>query len=67
MSDEDIPGQDDSVRSHVDFLKLHYIFKREGNGNPLQYSCLKNPMNRGTWWAIVNGVTKSQTWLSTRE
>ena len=39
----------------------------EGNGNPLQYSCLKNPMNRGTWWAIVNGVTKSQTWLSTRE
>ena len=39
----------------------------EGNGNPLQYSCLKNPMNRGTWWAIVDGVTKSQTWLSTRE
>ena len=33
----------------------------EGNGNPLQYSCLKNPMNRGTWWAIVDGVTKSQT------
>ena len=33
-----------------------------GNGNPLQYSCLKNPMNRGTWWAIIHGVTKSQTW-----
>ena len=39
----------------------------EGNGNPLQYACLKNPMNRGTWWAIVDGVTKSHTWLSTRE
>ena len=36
----------------------------EGNGNPLQYSCLENPMDRGTWWAIVHGVTKSQTQLS---
>ena len=35
-----------------------------GNGNPLQYSCLENPMDRGTWWATVHGVTKSQTWLS---
>ena len=35
----------------------------EGNGNPLQYSCLENPMGRGTWWAIVHGVTKSQKWL----
>ena len=33
------------------------------NGNPLQYSCLKKPMNRGTWWATVHGVAKSQTWL----
>ena len=33
----------------------------EGNGNPLQYSCLENPMDRGAWWAIVHGVTKSQT------
>ena len=31
----------------------------EGNGNPLQYSYLGNPMNRGAWWAIVQGVTKS--------
>ena len=30
----------------------------EGNGHPLQYSCLGNPMNRGTWWAIVHGVSK---------
>ena len=30
----------------------------EGNGNPLQYSCLGNPMNRGAWWATVYGVAK---------
>ena len=30
----------------------------EGNGNPLQYSCLENPRDRGAWWAIVHGVTK---------
>ena len=35
------------------------------NGNPLQYSCLDNPLDRGTWWATVHGVTKSQTQLST--
>ena len=33
----------------------------EGNGNPLQYSCLGNPMYRGAWWATVHGVAKSQT------
>ena len=36
----------------------------EGNGNPLQYSCLKNPMDGGSWQATVHGVTKSQTGLS---
>ena len=36
----------------------------EGNGNPLQYSCLENPMGRGAWWAAVHGVAKSQTRLS---
>ena len=35
-----------------------------GNGNPLQYSCLENPKDRGAWWATVHGVTKSQTQLS---
>ena len=35
-----------------------------GNGNPLQYSCLENPMDGGAWWATVHGVTKSQTRLS---
>ena len=39
---------------------------REGNGNPLQYSYLENPMDRGSLGAIVYGVTKSQTRLSTR-
>ena len=34
-----------------------------GQGNPLQYSRLENPMDRGAWWAIVNGVAKSQTRL----
>ena len=33
----------------------------EGNGNPLQYSCLENSMDRGTWWATVHGVAKSRT------
>ena len=32
----------------------------EGNGNPLQYSCRKNSMYRGAWWATVHGITKSQ-------
>ena len=36
----------------------------EGNGNPLQYSCLENPMDRGAWWAAVDGVVTSWTWLS---
>ena len=36
----------------------------EGNGNPLQYSCLGNPMSRGAWWATIHGVTKSQTQVS---
>ena len=36
----------------------------EGIGYPLQYSCLENSMDRGAWWALFYGVTKSQTWLS---
>ena len=37
---------------------------REGNGNPLQYSWLENPMDGGAWWATFHWVTKSQTGLS---
>ena len=36
----------------------------EGNGTPLQYSCLENPMDGGAWWASAHGVTKSRTRLS---
>ena len=47
---------------------LNYLlvgfFGGEGNGSPLQYSCLENPMDGGAWWATVHGVTKSQTQLS---
>ena len=35
----------------------------EGNGNPLQYSCLENPMDRGAWWAAIYGIAQSQTQL----
>ena len=45
-------------------MVLHIIYSGEGNGNPLQYSCLENPMDTGAWWATVHGVTKSQTGLS---
>ena len=36
----------------------------EGNGNPLQYSCLENPMDSGAWWVTVHGIAKDWTWLS---
>ena len=41
-----------------------YTYGREGNGTPLQYSCLENPMDRGAWKAAVHGVAKSRTRLS---
>ena len=40
------------------------MFPGEGNGNPLQYSCLENSMDRGAWHAIVHGVAKNQARLS---
>ena len=42
----------------------YYLISGEGNGTPLQYSCLENPMNGGAWQAAVHGVAKSQTRLS---
>ena len=45
-------------------MKRLGISSGEGNGTPLQYSCLENPMDRGAWWAAVHGVAKSRTWLS---
>ena len=38
-------------------------FPEGGQGNPLQYSCLEDPMDRGAWWVTVHGITKSQTQL----
>ena len=40
------------------------VFFGEGNGTPLQYSCLENPMDGGAWWATVHGVAKGRTRLS---
>ena len=44
--------------------RLHFHFSLscigQGNGNPLQYSCLENPRDRGAWWAAISGVAQSQ-------
>ena len=63
------PGGSDSKESACNVGQLGSIpgSRRslgEGNGNPLQYSCLENPMDRGAWRATVHGVTKSWTQLS---
>ena len=51
--------------------RLHFHFSllciREGNGNPLQYSCLENPKDGGAWWAAVYGVTQSDTTEATQQ
>ena len=57
-------------QSNTDIYTLAYVKQiasgkfREGNGNPLQYSCPENPMDGGAWWAAVHGVAKSRTQLS---
>ena len=48
----------------VELIKVLEVYSGEGNGTPLQYSCLENPMEGGAWWAAVHGVTKSWTRLS---
>ena len=60
------PGGSDGIASACNAGDLGSIpglerSSGEGNGNPLQYFCLENPMDRGAWWATVHGVTKSQT------
>ena len=45
------------------WYRIQYIYG-EGNGNPLQHSCLENPMDGGAWWAAVHGVMSSGTRLS---
>ena len=44
-------------------VTLIHVHLGEGNGTPLQYSCLENPMDGGAWWAAVHGVAKSRTRL----
>ena len=51
-------------RCHVQAHAQWYHARGEGNGTPLQYSCLANPMDGGGWWAAVHGVAKSRTRLS---
>ena len=73
-----LPGKSHGWRSLVGFSpwgreesdtteRLHFHFSlpciAEGNGNPLQCSCLENPRDRGAWWAAVYGVTQSRTRL----
>ena len=48
----------------IPYLGNIRLFLREGNGTPLQYSCLENPMDGGAWCAAVHGVTRSRTRLS---
>ena len=50
----------DKIVKEIQFLNS----TGEGHDNPLQYSCLENPMDRGAWWATVHGVTKRWTGLS---
>ena len=49
--------------NHKHYMLTFYYRMREGNGTPLQYSCLENPMDGGAWWAAVHGVAKSRTRL----
>ena len=46
------------------FKTISYFISGEGNGTPLQYFCLENPMDGGAWWAAVHGVAEGRTWLS---
>ena len=52
----------DAGRRHG-FIPRLGSYPRERNGNPLQYSCLENPTDRGTQWAAIHGVTENQAWL----
>ena len=69
LSPKGIPGSSDDKESACNVGDQGLIpglgrFPGEGNGNPLQYSCLENPMDGGAWLATVHGVAKSRTRLS---
>ena len=59
---KNLPANADEVRD-ADLIPGSGRSPEEGNGIPLQYSCLGNPIDRGAWWATVHGVAKSQTQL----
>ena len=64
-----LPGKSHGQRSTTERLHFHFSLSciGEGNGNPLQCSCLENPRDGGAWWAAIYGVAQSQTrlkWLS---
>ena len=61
-SDKNLPANATDVRD-VGLISGWGRFPGERHGNSLQYSCLENPVERGAWWVIVYGVTKSQTRL----
>ena len=68
FSSTDFPsGSDGKVSARIagDLGSIPWLgrYPGEGNGNPLQYSCLENPMDGGTWWATVHRVAQSQTRL----
>ena len=46
------------MKSHSDYMGIPARVFGEGNGTPLQYSCLENPMDGGAWWAAVHGVAR---------
>ena len=56
-------GMEESFKRERIYVYL-WLIHGEGNGNPLQYSCLGNPMDAGAWWPTVHGVAKSRTRLS---
>ena len=62
----DFPGGSDGKASAGDLGSVPGLggSPGEGNGNPLQYSCLENSVDGGAWWATVHGVAKSRTQLS---
>ena len=67
--DQGFPGSSDGKEStcnagHLDSIPGSGRSPEEGNGNPLQYSCLENPMNGGAWRFSVHGITQSWTRLS---
>ena len=69
LSEMGFPGDSDGKESACnvgdpDLIPGSRRSPGEGSGNPLQYSCLENPMDRGAWQTTVCGVVKSQTWLS---